>query len=272
MIVSILLMDILIIASIIVSCLLAYREKALTLLGAIFAFFLTVGLYISGGIPFLAALFGFFISSSFFTKLWTREKDDLEKALYEKGGNRDHIQVLANGGAAFIIALAHYLMPGKQLSVAYFVAIASCNADSWASEIGIMSKSTPFSIINFKSVQRGMSGGVTFLGLFASACGALFIAGIYFIVMFVSIPFLELIRNCTIIAAFGFAGATIDSALGAVVQPAYVDSTGMLTEKRVNGNAQNKKVKGFGFFSNDMVNFVSSLVAASLAYSALTIL
>lgn len=34
--------DILIIASIIVSCILAYRAKALTLLGAVFAFFLTV--------------------------------------------------------------------------------------------------------------------------------------------------------------------------------------------------------------------------------------
>lgn len=150
--------DISIIAIIIVSCLLAYRAKALTLLGAVFAFFLTVGLYISGGIPFLAALFGFFISSSFFTKLRTREKEELEKALYEKGGNRDHIQVLANGGAAFIIAAAHYVMPGQQLPVAYFVAIAACNADSWASEIGIMSRSIPFSIINFKPIQRGMSG------------------------------------------------------------------------------------------------------------------
>ena len=262
---SILWVDILIIVSIIFCCILAYRGKTLTLLGAVFAFFLTLGLYISGGIPFLAALFSFFISSSFFTKLWTREKVDLEKALYEKGGKRDHIQVLANGGAAFIIAVAHYMMPGKQLSVAYFVAIAACNADSWASEIGIISRSTPFSIINFKPVQRGMSGGVTFLGLFASACGAVFIAGVYFVFMLISIPFLELIRDCTIIAVFGFAGATIDSALGAVFQPAYVDSTGRLTEKRVNYNEQNKKVKGFGFFSNDMVNFVSSLVVASLA-------
>jgi len=264
--------DISTIAGIIVICRLAYKEKALTLWGAVFAFFLTVGLYLSGGIPLLAALFGFFISSSFFTKLRTKEKEELEKALYEKGGNRDHIQVLANGGAAFIIAAAHYLMPGKLLSVASFVAIAACNADSWASEIGIMSRSTPFSIINFKPVQRGMSGGVTFLGLFASACGAVFIAGIYFVFMFVSIPFFELIRDCTIIAVFGFAGAAIDSALGAVFQPAYVDSTGRLTEKRANGKVQNKKVKGFGFFSNDMVNFISSLVAACLAYYVLTIL
>ncbi|MDP4161101.1 MAG: DUF92 domain-containing protein, partial [Bacillota bacterium] len=218
-------------------------------MGAVFAFFLTVGLYISGGIPFLAALFGFFISSSFFTKLWTGEKEELEKALYDKGGNRDHIQVLANGGAAFIMAAAYYLMPEKQFLVAFFVAIAECNADSWASEIGIMSRSTPFSIINFKPVQRGMSGGVTFLGLFASACGALFIAGLYFVVMFVSIPFLELIRDCTMIAVFGFAGAAIDSDLGAVFKPAYVDRTGRLTEKRAHGNVQNKQVKGFGLFS-----------------------
>ncbi|WP_047811746.1 hypothetical protein [Desulfosporosinus acididurans] len=38
-------------------------------MGAVFAFFLTVGLYISGVLPFLAALSGFFISSSIFTKL-----------------------------------------------------------------------------------------------------------------------------------------------------------------------------------------------------------
>ncbi|WP_088224870.1 DUF92 domain-containing protein [Desulfosporosinus sp. FKB] len=264
--------DISVIVSIIAICILAYKAKALTLLGAVFALFLTVGIYSSGGIPFLAALLGFFIASSFFTKFRAKEKEELEKALYEKGGNRDHVQVLANGGAAFIIAAAHFLMPDKQLYVAYFVAIAACNADSWASEIGIMSKATPFSIINLKPVQKGMSGGVTFLGLFASACGALFIAGIYTIFMFVHFPFLELIRNCTIIAIFGFAGAAIDSALGLLFQPAYVDSTGKLTEKRADGRVKNKKVKGFEFFGNDMVNFVSSLVAAGLAYCAITFL
>jgi len=266
------LIDILVIASIMAICILAYRAKALTLLGAVFAFFLTIGLYISGGISFLAALLGFFMSSSFFTKLHAKEKEELEKALYEKGGNRDHIQVLANGGAALIIAVAHFLMPEKQLLVACFVAIAVCNADSWASEIGIMSKATPFSIINFKSVQKGMSGGVTFLGLFASACGALFIAGIYSVFMFVRIPFLELIRDCTTITVFGFVGAAIDSVLGVLVQPAYVDSKGKLTEKRADGRLHNKKVKGFGFFGNDMVNFVSSLMAAGLAYFVLTFL
>ena len=265
------LIDILVIASIMAICILAYRAKALTLLGAVFAFFLTIGLYISGGISFLAALLGFFMSSSFFTKLHAKEKEELEKALYEKGGNRDHIQVLANGGAAFIIAAAHYLMHGKLLSVASFVAIAACNADSWASEIGILSRSTPFSIINFKPVQRGMSGGVTLLGLFASACGAFFMAGIYFAFGFVSIPFHELIRDCTIITVFGFTGALIDSALGALFQPAYVDGTGRLTEKRAHGRVPNKKVKGFGFLSNDMVNFVSSLIAACLAFGVLTI-
>ena len=256
---------------IIVICILAYRVKALTLWGAVFAFFLTVGLFISGGIPFLAALLGFFISSSFFTKLRAKEKAELEKVLYEKGGNRDHIQVLANGGAAFIIAAAHYLMPGEQLAAAFFVAVAACNADSWASEIGIMSRSIPRSLINFKPVQRGLSGGVTFLGLLASACGALFIAGIYFVFRLASIPFFELIWNCAIIALFGFAGSVLDSVLGAVFQPAYVDGTGRLTEKRACGNMPNKKVKGFEFFDNDLVNFLSSLVVACLAYGILTI-
>lgn len=247
---------------------LAYRKQSLTLSGAFFAFFLTIGLYISGGITFLAPLLMFFLSSSFFTKLKTREKEVLEKALYDKGGTRDHVQVLANTGAAFLFAVIYYFMPGQNPVIAYFVAIAACNADSWASEIGIMSRTAPFSIISFKPVQRGMSGGVTWLGLFSSACGAVFISGVYFVFMFLSVPFINLLMACTVIALFGFAGSIFDSVLGAVFQPAYLDgSTGKLTEKRFTGKIQNRKVKGFKFFSNDMVNFVSSLSAAVLAYA-----
>lgn len=246
-------------------CILSYKKKSLTAFGAVIAFCLTRGLYAFGGVVFLAPLFAFFLSLSFVTKLGALEKDKLEKALYERGGKRDHIQVLANGGAAFIIATIYYLMPGPQLIIAYFTAFAACNADSWASEIGVMSRKPPFSLIDFKPVQRGMSGGVTVLGLFASLCGAAFIAGLYFIFFITAIPLVQLLASCVFITAFGFAGSIIDSLLGATMQPAYINnSTGGLTEIRKINGIQNKKVKGFEIFSNDMVNFASSLIAAGL--------
>lgn len=264
-------MDVFVFICIVIGCIAAVRKRSLTNSGAVFALFLASALYISGGIPFLAALLGFFASTVFFTKLKTTQKEELERILYEKSGVRDHIQVLANGGAALFMSAIHMLAPGQQAIAAVFTAVAACNADSWSSEIGVLSRKKPFSILNFKPIQRGISGGVTFLGLFAGACGAMFIAGIYFVFMLLCIPFRELAVHCMLIALCGFIGAIADSILGAAVQPAYLDSKGRLTEKRMTDGAANKKVKGLEWFSNDMVNFASSLLAACLAYGTWTI-
>ncbi|MCX7708375.1 MAG: DUF92 domain-containing protein [Clostridia bacterium] len=265
--------DILVLFCIMAICFGAWRKKSLAVSGAVTAFLLTSALYVLGGIPFLAPLLVFFISSSLLTKWKSEKKEPMEKRLYEKSGTRDYAQVLANGGAGLLIAVLYYINPSKENVLALFTAFAACNADTWASEVGILSRSKPFSILTLKPVQRGISGGVSFLGLFASLFGAGLISGVYGFFMFFKFTLTELVISCFIITVSGFAGSLIDSVLGVTLQPAYLEqASGKLTEKKYNNGTKNTKVKGFEFFSNDMVNFISSLAAACLALIVFSLL
>ena len=48
---------------------------------------------------------------------------------------------------------------------------AAANADTWSSELGILSKSPPFLITTFKAVPPGTNGAVSILGLLAAIGG-----------------------------------------------------------------------------------------------------
>ena len=52
---------------------------------------------------------------------------------------------------------------------AFAGAIAAASADTWATEIGTLSPANPVSIATLRPVQTGMSGGVSILGIAASA-------------------------------------------------------------------------------------------------------
>lgn len=264
----------------------AWKRGSLDGAGAIGAFLLSGILYAAGGIRFLAVLLFFFLTSTFFTKVGGKEKHLWEPALYEKGGRRDIAQVLANGGAGLVMALLYVLTYAENAAVGVFAAFSACNADTWASELGSLSRRDPVSILTGKPVRRGMSGGVSSLGFLASAGGAFVVSCLYLLTFPVRTgpfgaeaipvpppvagdlsPFLRtfgfvLFRSFLILAA-GFLGSVLDSLLGALLQPAYLCSeTGLQTEKRVSGGLRNTRIKGVSWMSNDMVNLVSALSVA----------
>jgi uncharacterized membrane protein len=60
--------------------------------------------------------------------------------------------------------------------VMFGAATAEAASDTWAGEIGRLSKKPPVSLKTGKAVSRGVSGGVTLLGYGGGLLGAAFIA------------------------------------------------------------------------------------------------
>jgi uncharacterized protein (TIGR00297 family) len=244
----------------------AYRRKSLTFSAALGAFFLGVALYLAGGPLFFILLMVFFLSSTFLSHFKASFKDSIEARIHAKSGPRDIIQVGANGGAALIMAVPFALSQNPAYLVAVAAAFAACNADTWASEIGILSRKAPVSLLTLKPVIPGLSGGVSPLGLLASLGGSAVVALTYGLYQFAAGNSGVLLwLQIGIITLGGLLGSILDSFMGAAIQAKYIShETGELTEKPDHNNKPNQLYSGITFVNNDFVNFASSLLAAAL--------
>lgn len=152
--------------------------------------------------------------------------------------------------------------------ISLLVSFAAATADTWASELGVLNPGNPRSIINLKPVAPGLSGGVSPFGLAASFIGSLIIA----VLVFVVAPS-QAMKALVPVLIGGFMGALFDSFLGATLQAQYrCAETSLLVERPFTGELKNKLIKGFAWMNNDMVNFLSVLMAtlaASFWYAAI---
>lgn len=236
----------------------AYWKKSLSASGAWMAAIVGGVICLSNRVDFIILLLLFFVSSSILTRWRSREKKKIEENLYEKTGKRDWQQVLANGAVGAICAVLYWLDPQPAYAFAYYASFAVANADTWASEIGVLSKQDPISIIRFQRVDRGISGGVSVLGLWASLLGGLFIGIIYGV-------YTQDLQGALWLGVIGFLGSILDSILGAVFQPVYWNSTQKIyTEKQSDHGHPNTRIKGISWFTNDVVNMVVVVCGALL--------
>ncbi len=243
-----------------------YKKESLSLSGGVSAVILGTSLYYFGGIFFSAIMVAFFISSSILTKYKKGFKKILDD-INEKGGKRDYIQVIANGLLGFIFALLFFVTQKHVFILAYATAFAASNADTWASELGVLSRSNPISIISFKKIERGMSGGVSPIGTIASALGAGFI-GVIFTVGYIlqygiNTSWLKLFILCSFC---GFMGSLVDSLIGSTLQAKYLCTVcGKNTEKKLHHGSKTTHISGIKFINNDVVNFSSGLIVSIIA-------
>ncbi|THE15466.1 DUF92 domain-containing protein [Bacillus timonensis] len=247
-----------ILASVIVAVV-GYRLKSLTISGA--AGTIIVGSAVSVGFGYrgLLLLGLFFASSSLWSKFKSGNKDSLQNKV-EKGEQRDIIQVLANGGVASVASLL-FIWTDSLIWLRFFIgSIAAANADTWASEIGTLSKKKPFLITKMRRVDAGTSGAVSLLGTIAGFLGSFLIAVVSFFVW----PELSVILLVGL-TLVGFSGNVIDTIMGATVQVVYKCSVCSLeTEKKVHCGQETTYLKGLRFCNNDVVNFFSILFASGL--------
>ena len=244
-----------------------YRRGALTgggVLGAVVTGTMVIGL---GGWGWAALLIAFFVSSSALSFYRAREKEELAEK-FAKGHRRDLSQTLANGGIPAVLAFLSQVWPDDTWFFAAVGALAAVNADTWATELGVLSLRRPRLITSGRTVDAGTSGGVTWLGEVASLGGALFIgllAGAGSL-----IAGRDGAWSAALVAAAtlgGMVGSAGDSVLGATVQAIYwCDACQKETESQMHRcGTRTHQIRGSRWLGNDMVNAIASAVGALTA-------
>ncbi len=236
----------------------AYRLRTLDAGGALAAVAVGTATYGALALPGAGVLLAFFVTSVGLSRVGKKRKA-AAFADIGKTGPRDFAQVFANGGVAALCALLT-LWAGPRYAIAFAGAFAAATADTWGTEIGGLARGLPRSLLTFRPVATGLSGGVTLQGTLAEAAGALAIAA----------AALALSPQAFLpVALGGFTGAVVDSLLGASLQSLrWCPACGRATEREPHGcGANTTQLRGLAAFSNDVTNYAATLVGACVAFA-----
>lgn len=243
----------------------AYRGRSLSrsgVLGAILVGTITVGL---GGWRWGLLLIAFFVLASLLSHYRRGQKQALTEK-FAKGHRRDLGQVLANGGLGALLAALYFLWPNDLLFAAFLGSVAAVSADTWATELGVLSPRSPRLITTGKVVPVGTSGGVTLWGIMASIVGALTMGGIAWLLVALG-KVATLVSLLFLASSSGLLGSLFDSLLGTTLQGIYLcPRCGVETERMVHRcGYQTTHIRGWRWLNNDLVNLASSLLGAIIA-------
>lgn len=237
-----------------------YMIRSLTLSGALATACVGAGVVYGLGLPGLFVLILFFGSSSLLSRFGKVKKRGVDEII-EKEGARDAMQVIANGGSAFAGAVLCEVTGDTDWLLLFLGAIAGSNADTWASEIGPLSKKDPVLIGEWRRVPAGTSGAVSLLGTTATVAGAAFIA------LAGALLFDEW-RLFLLITAVGTLGSLLDTWFGKRFQRRYrCVVCGRGTEKKAHHGVPTELIEGKRLIGNDAVNFTSSTIAALIGFA-----
>lgn len=256
---------------ILISSLVAFigkRKGWVTQNGAI-AFITVTSLIFSLGGPiwFLAGL-PVVITGSFLSDFRADKKAFLRE-IFQKGTPRDVGQVLANGGVPALIAIGSYFATSKYLFfIAYLGALSAANADTWATEIGVLSRAKPQLITTWKPVEAGTSGAISLLGTAAAFLGSLVIYLFSVLLIIASKMFLSPSFMFAPVMAGGLAGMFFDGLLGATIQGRYFcKKCKKFTERSLHRcGSRTTLTGGFHWFTNDLVNVFSIAFGAFITF------
>ncbi len=236
---------------------LSYYFSFLSVSGSVATFILAVIIFGLGGWPWAIPILTFFILSSLLSKLGKSKKQRF-KDTFEKTGKRDYGQVIANGGLAGLFTLAWFVTKNDMYYSFYVVSLAAVNADTWATELGVLFSSHPRLITNFKRVAPGISGAVSIPGSLAALFGS-------FVVALSGYIFIGGWAWLLLVTLAGFAGSVIDSFLGALFQAQYQCTVcEKFTEKNVHCQNPSRLISGHRWLNNDWVNILAALISVLL--------
>jgi len=209
----------------IISSGIAYFLNFLDLRGALAAFFIFIGISFLENTGWTFLLIFFMYTGSFATKYKSKIKEKTIINYYKK---RSYVNVLANGSAPLIFAFL-----GNPYG--YIASIACVSSDTLSSELGVLTKSDPVSILDLrKKVQRGENGGISIGGTAIGIVTSIIFGIVGYIVVTSEFKIIYLA------VMLGTLGNFVDSFLGATLE----------NKKIINGH---------------IVNFLSSLLSGTLA-------
>ncbi len=183
--------------------------------GSIGTFLIGSIILYSGGFKWTIPMLIFLIFGSLLSKL------------NEKKSKRNLYQVLANGSISFILSVINIFYPSDLFYFIHLCAISSMASDTFSTEIGMKFSNKAYFILNFKEVEKGISGGVSFVGFIGGILGSLIISIFHSKWVFVFL--------------IGILGNIVDSIIGATLE--------------------NK-----GLISNNLTNFLASLVSSIVGF------
>jgi uncharacterized protein (TIGR00297 family) len=212
---------------------LARWMRGVTRSGALAGFIVCFVLYAGAGAGAFLALVSVFALAWITTRWGYQQK--LKLGIAEKRDGRTASQVLANLGAAAGCVLL-YAIGGRAIYLlAMAAALSEAAADTVSSEIGQASGARARLITSWRLVPAGTDGGVSAPGTLAGMAAAAAVSSVC--VLTGLLPW----KSASIAAAAATGGTLADSYMGA------------LLERR-------------GFISNDLVNFLGTLIAIAIVF------
>ena len=165
---------------------------------------------------FIAFMLYFLLLSALVTNVGRQRKRAL--GVYQK--SRSIANVVSNGTGPLLFSFVFFaaLLGGSSaLVVASLVgfgaSVAAVTSDKFSSELGVLD-GQPHDIFTFKSVKRGVSGGVTPFGLVSGLFAAMLVGMPFSFAVF---KFGVLLPQPTSLALLGFAAITIGGFAGTIV-------------------------------------------------------
>ncbi|GAB7361700.1 hypothetical protein MBLNU230_g1747t1 [Neophaeotheca triangularis] len=246
---------------------------------------------------FFWLLVTFFLLGVVITKIGHTAKEKLTQSSAGASGGegpRSSIQVLSNSVFAAVLILLHAWLltstpftssnlstsPGPHMPMlqallpigimAHYAAVA---ADTFSSELGILSSTQPFLITApWKQVPKGTNGGVTIEGLIYGALGSFLMTVTSIVACHFGPPHLSMAPRATfLISTAGLLGSILDSILGAVCQATVTDKrSGKVVEGSSGARVQVKEggsrtQMGWDLLTNNGVNFAMASLTSLLA-------
>jgi uncharacterized protein (TIGR00297 family) len=236
----------------------ARRHRSLSRSGAFAALIVGTAAVLAGW-GWAALLVTFFLTATTLSRYRHTAREARIASIVEKGDERDAAQVFANGGVFAAAAVIASITGDPNWAAAGMGALAAATADTFGTEVGTLAGRPPRSIVSFKALEPGASGGVTTPGTLASIAGAALIA--------VAALVVGLAANPLPILLGGIGGSLADSLAGATVQERrWCDGCSRFTERRVHTCGTATRVSGgVSGIRNDLVNLACTAVGAGTA-------